>query len=145
MPLLLLVAVVVGALLPVQSGVNAQLRIALSNPLAAALTSFLVGSVGLFIALAASRAPVPLAAAWARSEWWYWTGGLLGAAYIAAAVVLAPRLGAATLTAAVVAGQMVISVVIDHYGLVGFTEHAASITRVFGAALVILGVILVQR
>ncbi len=145
MPVLLLVAVLVGALLPLQAGINAQLRLALSTPLAAALASFLVGSAGLCIALLASRAPVPLASAWARAEWWHWTGGLLGAVYIAAAIVLAPRLGAATLTAAVVAGQMVSSVVIDHYGLVGFTEHAASATRILGAVLVMLGVMLVQR
>lgn len=143
---LLLVAVLVGALLPVQAGINAQLRLALSNPVATALASFIVGSLGLGVVLIAWRGQVtPLGLAWARSEWSQWIGGLLGAVYIVAAIFLAPRLGAAALTAAVVAGQMVASVVLDHYGLVGFSEHPVSVPRVLGAALVILGVVLVRR
>lgn len=142
---LLLVAVLVGALLPVQAGVNAQLRLDLTDPLATALASFLVGAAGLAAALAVSRGTVAPGAAWARTDWWHWTGGLLGAAYIVAAVILAPRLGAAVLTAAVVAGQMAASVALDHYGLVGFPEHPISLSRLAGAGLVILGVVLVQR
>ncbi len=142
---LLLVAALVGALLPVQAGVNAELRLVLSDPLATALASFLVGSLGLGIALMVMRGPLSLSGAWGRSDWWQWSGGLLGAAYIVAAIILAPRLGAATLTAAVVAGQMIASVFLDHYGLVGFDEHPASGVRILGAGLVILGVVLVQR
>jgi bacterial/archaeal transporter family-2 protein len=142
---LLLVAALIGALLPVQAGVNAQLRLALSDPVATALASFLVGAAGLAAALTVLRGTGSLGMAWARSDWWHWTGGLLGAVYIVAAVVLAPRLGAAVLTAAVVAGQMAASVALDHYGLVGFSEHPISLSRVAGAGLVILGVVLVQR
>jgi bacterial/archaeal transporter family-2 protein len=59
--------------------------------------------------------------------------------------VLAPRLGAATFVAALVAGQMIMSLVIDQFGWVGFAEHAISPLRLLGAALVVGGVILVQR
>jgi transporter family-2 protein len=62
-----------------------------------------------------------------------------------ATIVLAPRLGAATMIAAIVAGQMIASLVLDQYGLLGFPIHPISGVRVFGAALVIGGVILVQR
>jgi transporter family-2 protein len=88
---------------------------------------------------------VPLAEAWSHSAWWQWTGGLLGAIYIVTVVVLAPRLGAGTLIAAVVGGQMAASLVLDHYGLVGFPEHPISGLRLLGAALVMLGVALIQR
>jgi transporter family-2 protein len=142
---LVLLALFVGLLLPIQAGVNAQLRIAVGDPLAAALVSFLVGSAGLATLMLVLRVPLPLAAAWQRSEWSHWIGGLLGAAYVALAVVLAPRLGAGTLTAAVVAGQMVTSVVLDHFGWVGFTQQPLSLTRLAGAALVVGGVALIQR
>jgi transporter family-2 protein len=59
--------------------------------------------------------------------------------------VLAPRLGAATLVAALVAGQMVASLLIDHYGWVGFAVHPVNPVRILGAALVVGGVVLVQR
>jgi transporter family-2 protein len=145
MILLLLLALAAGVLLPVQAGVNAQLRSAVGSPLTAALVSFLVGTAGLVTAGVILRAPMALRAAWTVTPGWYWVGGLIGALYVVATIVLAPRLGAATMTAAIVAGQMIASLLLDQYGLLGFPIHAISGLRVLGAALVIVGVILVQR
>ena len=145
MMLFLLLAVLAGAMLPVQTGVNVQLRGLLGQPLATALVSFLVGTLGLAAVVALLRVPVPVGAAWGRSAWWHWSGGLLGAAYIAVTVVLAPRLGAAALIAALVAGQMTASLIVDHYGWVGFAEHAVTPLRLAGAALIVVGVVLVRR
>jgi len=145
MILLLLLALAAGVLLPVQAGVNAQLRSVVGSPLTAALVSFLVGTAGLGTAAVILRAPTALGAAWAVSPWWFWIGGLIGALYVVATIVLAPRLGAATLVAAVVAGQMIASLLLDQYGLLGFPTHPMNGLRVLGAALVIVGVILVQR
>jgi transporter family-2 protein len=142
---LLLLAVVLGCLLPVQTGVNAELRASLGNPIATALVSFGVGLVALLAAVVWLRIPVPLAEAWSQSAWWQWSGGLMGAIYIAAVVVLGPRLGAGTLIAAVVGGQMVASLILDHFGWVGFPEHPVSALRLLGAALVMIGVALIQR
>jgi transporter family-2 protein len=145
MILFLLLAIAAGVLLPVQAGVNAQLRSALGSPIAAALVSFVVGTAGLATVALLLRTSMPLARAWAATTPWQWAGGLIGAVYVLAAVVLAPRLGAATLIAAVVAGQMVTSLVLDQYGLVGFPVHSLTLTRLVGAVLVIVGVILIQR
>jgi transporter family-2 protein len=141
---LLLLAVLAGALLPVQAGVNAQLRVTLGNPLSATLVSFLIGMVALALVVLGSRVPLPAVATLARAPWWHWTGGLLGAVYVALMILLAPRLGAAALIAAVVAGQMLASLVLDHYALVGFDLHPISLQRVVGVALVIGGVALVR-
>jgi bacterial/archaeal transporter family-2 protein len=142
---LILAAILVGLLLPVQAGVNAQLRLALVHPLSTAFISFLVGTVALGALVLLGRYPLPLARAAGVVPPWQWTGGLLGALYIFAAVVLAPRLGAATLIASVVAGQMVGSIVLDHFGWVGFQVHELNPARLLGALLVIAGVILVRR
>jgi transporter family-2 protein len=142
---LIVVAICIGFLLPLQAGVNAELRTSLGDPIATALASFAVGTVALFVVLVVLRIPMPLDDAWARATWWQWSGGLLGAIYITAAVVLAPRLGAATLVAAVVGGQMVASLLFDHFGWVGFPEHPVNSLRLLGAGLVVGGVILVQR
>ena len=145
MILLLLLALAAGVLLPVQAGLNAQLRSALGSPVAAALVSFLVGTAGLATVAVLLRTPLPLGRAWAATTPWQWSGGLIGAVYVLAAIVLAPRLGAATLIAAVVAGQMITSLVLDQYGLVGFPVHSLTPVRLLGAALVSAGVILIQR
>jgi bacterial/archaeal transporter family-2 protein len=141
----LLLAIAAGVLLPVQAGVNAQLRMVLGSPVAAALISFLVGTAGLALAVVLLKVPLPLARAWAGTTPWQWTGGLIGAVYVLAAVVLAPKLGAGTLVAAVVAGQMLTSLLLDHHGLIGFPVHPLSSVRLLGAVLVIAGVILIQR
>jgi transporter family-2 protein len=144
MLLLLLLAVVAGAVLPVQAGINAQLRVTLGNPLAAALISFIIGTVALALIGLGARISLPPPAVLERAPWWHWTGGLLGAIYVGMMIVLAPRLGAATLIAAVVAGQMLTSLALDHYALVGFAAHPISLQRLVGAALVIGGVALVR-
>lgn len=145
MILFLLMALAAGVLLPVQAGLNAQLRSALGSPVAAALVSFLVGTASLSLVALLLRTPLPLGRAWAVTSPWQWSGGVIGAVYVLAAIVLAPKLGAATLIAAVVAGQMITSLLLDQYGLVSFPVHPLTLVRVLGAALVIAGVILIQR
>jgi transporter family-2 protein len=63
---------------------------------------------------------------------------------VAGSIVTAPRLGAATLVAAVVAGQMLSSLAADQFGWVGFRLHYASPGRLAGLALVFAGVALVR-
>jgi uncharacterized membrane protein YdcZ (DUF606 family) len=70
-----------------------------------------------------TRAPAPSLARAAAAPWTAWLGGILGAGYAVVVVVLARHLGAATLTAAVVTGQLICSVVLDHFGLLGFELH----------------------
>lgn len=144
MPLILL-ALVVGFLLPVQAGINAQLRLSLGHPITTAFASFLVGTLALGALAVVIRVPVPAGASLVAAPAWHWVGGFLGAVYIAAAVVLAPRMGAATMTASVVAGQMLASLLLDHYGLVGFAQKTATPGRMLGAALVIVGVRVMMR
>ena len=138
-------ATAVGAALVVQIGLNAALRVQFGSAAWAAAVNFVIGTVGLLAFALASRAPTPTFAQAAAVPWWAWLGGLLGAAYVASSTVLGPRLGAATFTALVVGAQMIASLVVDHYGLVGFQENAATLWRVVGAVLIVVGVVLVTR
>lgn len=142
---LILLAACIGVLLPMQAGMNAELRTAVGSPLGTAFVSFVVGTIALAVVAAAARSPVPDARTLGAVPAWQWLGGILGAVYITGAVILAPRLGAATMIAAVVAGQMVSSVALDHFGWMGFARHPATPARLLGAVLVIVGVRLIQR
>lgn len=144
MSALLIVALVLGVLLPVQVGVNAQLRTATGQPVLAAAISFAVGAVALFVLTGALRTPLPTGVV-ARAPWWGWTGGVLGAAYVLGTILLAPRLGAATLTGAVIAGQLGAALALDHFGVIGFARQPITPVRALGAVLLALGVFLVQR
>ncbi|MES2523803.1 MAG: DMT family transporter, partial [Gemmatimonadota bacterium] len=128
MILLVIVAIAIGMVVSAQAGVNAQLRSVLGHPVTAATISFAIGTIALLLAGAVGRIPWPTAGEAARVPWWAWTGGLLGAVYVAASVVLAPRLGAAVLTAALVAGQLAAALVLDHFGLIGFEQKSVNTT-----------------
>jgi transporter family-2 protein len=143
--LLILFAFVAGALLVVQAGVNGQLGLRLGQPMLATLASFAIGTVALILYVLAARTPWPEVRTLTRYPWWVWTGGLLGCIYVLATVVLAPRLGAAMFISLVVAGQMVASLLLDHFGLIGFPERPITAARLLGAILLAVGVVLIRR
>ncbi len=138
-------ALVAGLLLTVQVGFNAALRNAFGHPGLAALANFLVGSVGLLAYVLISRADWPGRAALSVPPVWAWFGGLLGAFYVASAVVVGPRLGAAALLALTVLGQLVASLIVDNYGWLGFPQQPFTLARLAGAGLLLVGVILIVR
>ena len=138
----MLAIVAIGAVLPLQGLVNARLAAALHGPVMAAFVSFLVGSVVLGTWLLASRTPWGAAAPDARFPAWIWIGGLLGAVYVAVFTLLIPRVGAAAAICLAVLGQVVSSMLLDHFGVLQ-AQRPADWTRIAGAALVLLGVLLV--
>jgi len=138
-------AFVAGLALTIQVGINSTLRQRLGDPWVATLVSFLVGSVGLALFLLLTRTGLPTKTAMASVPAWAWFGGLVGAFYVLTTVVVAPRLGSATLLALVVLGQLLASLVIDHYGWIGFPQHPISTLRILGAILLFGGVLLIVR
>ncbi|HZT43608.1 MAG TPA: DMT family transporter [Chthonomonadaceae bacterium] len=142
---LLLLAFTAGAVLAVQSVVNARLGEKLGNPTMAGLASFIIGLIGLLFYLLATRTPLPASATLLRVPLWAWTGGLLGALYVVVTIVTVPRIGVGALTGLVIGGQITLSIVLDHFGLLGLERHPISLGRLAGAALLLIGVFLVKR
>lgn len=137
-----LLAILAGAALPVQIGVNSSLRGAVGHPLWATVISFSVGALATGILLLLLRVPVPVAV---PPLGWKWLGGSLGVIYVGLSLVLAPRLGSASLVATVVAGQLIASLLLDHFGWLGFSQHLISLPRLLGALLLAIGAWLIGR
>ncbi len=140
-----LIALLSGAGLALQVGFNSQLRVRMGHPIPAALTSFLIGTTCLLTFVAAMRPPLPETEALQRSPWWIWMGGVVGACYVASAAAFARHLGAAGWLGLIVTGQILTSLMLDHFGLVGFPTHPISVWRIVGAALLLAGVVIVLR
>ena len=138
-------AVLAGVAVTAQVGVNSSLRQHLGSPLSAAFFSFLIGTAGIFLYTIATRASWPTTQAMAKAPSWTWIGGLLGAYYVVTAIVVAPKLGAAGLVSIVVATQLCTSLILDHYGLIGFAQHSINGWRIAGALLLVAGVALIVR
>lgn len=140
----MLVALLAGSAVPFQAASNAVLGKLLGHPLWATLVSLAVSAALVVPTLWLMRAPAPLTAHLAHAPWWVWTGGIGGVIYISAALILTPRMGAASFIVCVVAGQMLSSMLIDHYGLMGLTPRPVHAGRILGVILILAGMGLVQ-
>lgn len=140
----LALAVLGGALLPLQALVNARLGRETGGAIWAAAFSISVSFVALAVSLAALRAPLPSIDTLRAQPLWAWAGGLMGAFYLAMVITVVPRIGAAALIALVVFGQMLASLFLDHFGVL-HTAHPITAARVLGAFLLLTGVVLIVR
>ncbi len=144
----MVLAAAAGALLPLQGAVNASFMRVLGAPLAVALSSFAVAALGMFAVFLAARgaglAERPQAAGLSAMPWWGWLGGLVGACYVTSVFTAMPRIGAASTVGFTIAGQQLVSILIDRFGLLGLPGGAVSRTRLLGALVLLAGVVSIK-
>jgi len=141
----LLLAFVIGCAIPLQAAINSQLKGHLAqSTILAALVSFTVGTVALALVAVASGQRIGALANVADARAWQLTGGLLGALFVFGTTLLAPQIGVARMTALILAGQVLISLLMDRGGWLGLPVRELTFTRIAGALLVVAGVLLVN-
>jgi transporter family-2 protein len=140
-----LLAVFAGTLIPLQAGINSRLREILSSPYYATLISVAVSLIAVAAYCLIARLPLPSQAAISAVPPWTWTGGIVGVIYVFLVLLLAHKLGATALIASVIAGQMICSLILDQFGLIGFAQHPLNPGRIAGIVLLIAGVALIQK
>ena len=131
--------------LTVQVAMNSQLRRVMESASIAATISFLIGLLALGGLLVATRTPLPARETFAAVPLWAWFGGVLGAFYVASSTVVAAQLGATTLLALALLGQLSTALVIDHFGWLQMPVHPITWTRIAGVLLLGSGVWLISR
>jgi bacterial/archaeal transporter family-2 protein len=136
----------IGALLPVQAVLNTKLGKQTGGPLISSTLSFLVGLIVLLIInLVANYNALSNMKLLSVSPWYLWTGGLLGAIYVSCIIFINQQQGVALTFALAVAGQIFISLLIDHFGLLGAYVRPMSIPKIIGALLIIAGLVLIKK
>jgi transporter family-2 protein len=141
---LIAAAVFAGALLPLQALINGRLGAHLASPLWAGALQNTVGALAMIAVALAMRAQFPAAAQLAAPPPWAWLGGALGATYVMVAMLATPRLGAGPAIVAMIAGQMVASLLLDHFGVL-HERKPVDLTAVAGVLLVGAGAFLILR
>lgn len=134
---------VAGGLIALQAPINAGLGRA-TGSLPAALVSFVVGTIALTAIVVISGKAGGLSSTFDVS-WYYLLGGLLGAVYVANALIAVSAIGAGGVAAATITGQLTASVAIDRFGWFGLDEVPLTPERLLGVALLLVGTILVVR
>lgn len=143
--LYLLLALLAGAVMPTQAAINNRLASSVESPVLAAFVSFFVGTVALFLYALLSGETLANLSGIRNASPIAWTGGLLGALFVTAAVVLVPRLGVAMTFSLIIAGQMLVTLALDHFGFLGLPVKEVSLARVGGILLITAGVVLIRK
>jgi transporter family-2 protein len=133
-----------GAMIAAQAPVNARLRLVLGSPIGSALVSFLIGTVLLAVAVAVVGDAATLVDL-GGGPWWAYLGGALGAFFVVATLLAAPRVGVTTTFVSVVLGQVAAATLIDRFGWLGARQVELSWERVAALALMAVSLVLLLR
>ena len=123
--------------------INARLALKI-GALSSAAVSFAVGTAALVVAVVFAGKLSGLRGL-GGAEWWELSGGVIGAVFVFATILVFPRVGATTAVAAVITAQLATGLVLDQFGAFGFRQIGLDWKRVLGVALLVLGAILVYR
>lgn len=137
-------ASIAGALLPVQAGLNTKLSKAIESPVYAATISFIVGTIGLILYILLTKQTI----VWTGIKtvpFYVWIAGLMGAFYVTVIILSFPKLGPGLTFGLVVAGQMFISALLEHYNILVSEHKPINFYRILGMAMIVAGVILIRK
>lgn len=136
-----------------QSGCSGTLHKQMNHPILPGVVTYVTGMAALLVGLLVygwiTKTPVPDVAQWrqlgAAGPWWMWVGGILGAVYVMAMVNVSEKAGAGVFMGISVTASILTSLAMDHYALLGFKQHTASVPRLIGAGLMIGGLVLIGK
>ena len=141
-----MIGLAAGCLLGTQPSVNGQLGRNVAHPLQASLISFASGTaILLVLTILSGHFPPNFTTPPRELPWWIWFGGAIGVVMVTTSLILVPRVGSLAWFAAVMTGQTVAALLLDHYGLLGNPKSAASPMRLLGAGLLIAGVLVIVQ
>ncbi len=141
----LVIVFICGALLPFQAGLNARLGKSIDSPTYASLFSFIVGALTVAIYLQFTKETVTWAGLKSASISSWLGGGVTGAIFITASMLALPRIGMAMTFGLIVAGQVIVSVLLDHFDILVAEQHSFNLWRLLGIILIIGGVLIVRK
>jgi len=143
--ILLVVALIAGIVLPIQTALNNRMAVTVGSPILGALISFMIGTLSIFAYALVSGESLSSLTSSKNAPAIAWIGGLLGAFFVTSTIILLPRIGVAMTVSLVIAGQMVTALVLDHYGLLGVPVKEMNLWRISGVLLIVGGVVLIRR
>lgn len=144
----IVLALIAGAVLPVQGAINGLLRYDLGAPFVVGAISFAIATLSmalvLVLTLLLTDAPKPKLAGLATMPWWGWLGAFCGATYVTTVFTAIPAIGTATTVGLTVAGQQIASLFVDRFGWFLLPKREISTLRYGGVALLLAGVVLIR-
>ena len=140
----LLLALVTGALIPIQAQTNAGFSRSIGNPYITGLMVFVIGLVSMALFVLLSRTALPPATALRQAPLYTYLGGIIVPTYVVMITILVPRIGVGSAIGLIVTGQIICAVAIDHFGWFNAVIRTLDMRRAGGVLLMIAGIYLVM-
>ena len=134
-----------GLMNAVQSGCNSTLGKSIGQMPAAVVIGLVTTASAVAFGLVSGQLAWPDAGKVAGTPWWAWAGGVLGATFILSQLFVAGEVGSGVFIALTVTATVTMSLVLDHYGLLGFDVRPASWGRIAGALFMFAGLGLIAK
>ncbi|GHN02050.1 membrane protein [Cytophagales bacterium WSM2-2] len=141
----LTLALLTGALIPIQASTNAAFSKSTGNPLVTGLMVFVVGLAAMAVLAVTMRVNWPTLQQLSSAPVYGYLGGIIVATYVVMITILVPRIGVGTAIGLIVTGQILCAVAIDHFGLFSVQVRSIDLGRLAGIILMIIGVYFVMR
>jgi len=135
---------IAGALQAWGPPMNNALKKGLENPWLSSLVSFLPIVAALSVVWLCLPKPLPSGASLSQMPWWAPLGGLIGSFAVVAGLIFVGEVGAGAFAGLTITANILMSLVIDKFGLFGMEVHALSAGRMVGAALMVAGIALIS-
>lgn len=137
-------AILAGAFLPIQAGLNSRLGKVVESPAYASMFSFIVGALGLILYILLTKQSFSLEGV-KSAPLSVWLGGLLGAFYVTVIILAFPKLGPGLTFGLVIAGQMIVSILLEHFNVLVAQQNSISFLKIVGVVLVVIGVMIIRK
>jgi transporter family-2 protein len=141
----LALALVTGALIPIQAATNAAFSKSIGNPMITGFMVFIVGLAGMVLFILLARISFPKPQLLTSVPWYGYFGGIIVATYVVMITILVPKIGVGASIGLIVTGQILCAVTIDHFGLFNVNVQPISTSRIAGMLLMIAGIYFVMK
>ncbi|EGQ0313137.1 DMT family transporter [Staphylococcus pseudintermedius] len=143
----MLSGMIIGFTPPIQTAINSHLGQTLHSPFFASLVSFTVGASALIILTLMLHRHVKIHTTSEQHgplKWWHFIGGALGVIFVTTNIILTPVIGVTFTLITVMVGQIIMGLLIDHFGLFGVPHRHITKQRLLGFMLIIIAIIIIQ-
>ncbi|MDD4972710.1 MAG: DMT family transporter [Bacteriovorax sp.] len=135
----------IGCFIPFQGIITSNLSQKIQHPFGAAFVNFFGGMLLFLFAISVSSVALPSIKKVMTIPWYLFTGGVVGSVFIFGALFALPKIGASTFFGQIVLGQLLMTLIVDHYGVFGLPIHKIDSIRIIGVALLISGAFLILK
>ena len=142
---MILLGILAGAFFPIQATINSKLGQAAKNPVIASFVAFSVGSLVLLICLVLFDMSSLFSLDVTTRTYLFFAGPIAGVIFNLSNIVLFSKIGATVTTMMTITGQMVMGIIIDHFGLFNLTVQKVSLSRLLGVLMMFLAIWLFQQ